>query len=148
VPQNGKPDDFDWVWGFVIALIAIVILHRPAFSIQTLLIGSRTFSFGEMALLKFISGFVTSFLIIGICAVLVRYPPSSKMIWGASVTQLLWLEIEWDFSLGFEGFGELLVRCAEEAGVLASALVLLAALRALRLIEAAGADNRSGDRGV
>ena len=124
-----KQDDFDWVWGFAIALIVIVVLHQPGLSLQGLLIGSRTLSLGAMALLKFVSGFATSLLIVGICAGLVKRLPSARLIWGAVVTQILWLEIEWGFSFAFRGLGELLVRFAEEAGTFVSALALLVSLR-------------------
>ena len=51
------------------------------------------------------------------------------MVWGAVVTQILLLEIEWGFSLGAMHIGELSIRYAEEIGTITSGAALLACLR-------------------
>lgn len=120
-----RQSDMDWIWSFMIALVAIMVLHQPDWSLQRLLIGSRTVSSGEMIGLKFLVGLVTSLLILGLCASIVRGRPSKGLIWGAVVTQIIWLEIEWDFSIGVGDAAELAIRFAEEVGTLTAGLIVL-----------------------
>jgi len=123
--MSAAQTDMDWVWGFFISFVAIIALHQPEFSIQAVLIGSRPFSSTEMALLKLVTGLLTSLVIFAVSGALIRRL-SKGLIWAVLITQLLSLEIEWGFSLGAADFNELMVRFAEEAGVIVSGLAIFA----------------------
>jgi hypothetical protein len=126
---TNKSTDMDWVWAFIIAFVTVVILHQPGLSVQNAVIGSRPFSFIEMSLLKFLVGAVNSSVIVGICSVFLRHRPSRSMVWGAVVTQILWLEIEWGLSIGATNIEELSIRFAEELGTITAGIVVLACVR-------------------
>lgn len=127
--RTPKSTDMDWIWGFLIAFMGVMILHQPEFSVQSIVIGSRPFSYFGMASLKFLVGVLNSSAILAICSAVFRCRPSRGMVWGAVVTQILLLEIEWGFSLGSMHIGELGIRFAEEIGTITSGAVLLACLR-------------------
>lgn len=119
----------DWVWAFLIAVITMIALDQPVFSIDRVLIGSRSLSYAEMAILKLVVGALTFLLILALCCVFMRRPPSKGMIWGALITQVLWLEIEWGFTVSVSSLGELCIRLAEEAGALTLAVAALGVTR-------------------
>src|SRR5258707_7514473 len=111
----------------VIALVAIVLLHQPYWSLQKIFIGGGEFSIPEMTLLKMLVRLVTSLVILAICKLLVRRL-SYGSIAMAVVAQVLWIEFEWGFSVRAAGTGELMIRFAEELGALLSGALLIAFL--------------------
>jgi hypothetical protein len=119
----------DIVWSGLISLVAIIVLHQPSLSIQKLLIGSNVLTFPEMAGLKFLSGLLTSALVIALCGLVLRRF-SMFLILAAVVVQILWIEFEWGFSVRASDAGEFVVRFAEELGVLVSGAVLILYLQA------------------
>lgn len=102
--------------GFV-ALVSIVVLHQPRWSLQNIIIGKSAFTIPEMTFLKASVGLLTSLAILAICKLVVR-----KLSYGsvaiAIVVQILWIEFEWGFSIRAADVGELTIRFAEELGTL------------------------------
>ena len=102
--------------GFV-ALVSIVVLHQPWWSLQNVIIGKSAFAIPEMTFLKASVGFLTSLAVLAICRLVVR-----KLSYGsiaiAIVVQILWIEFEWNFSVRAADMGELMIRFAEELGTL------------------------------
>jgi hypothetical protein len=100
---------------FGIGLLAIVLLHRPSLSPQTLIMGNGEFPALQMALLKGAVGLITSLVIFGICRVTLRQLTFAGII-GALLAQLIWIEFEWGFSVSARDNAELAIRFAEEFG--------------------------------
>jgi len=114
----------DVVLSAAIGGIAIVLLHQPWISLQHIVIGTRVLTFVEMAGLKLVVGALTSLLVVGICALVLRRF-SLALILAAATVQILWLEFEWGFSVKATDAYELMVRFAEELGVVATTIALL-----------------------
>src|SRR5712691_12612668 len=83
--------------GFV-ALVSIVVLHQPWWSLQNVVIGKSVFTIPQMTFLKASVGFLTSLAILAICRLIVR-KQSYGSIAIAIVVQILWIEFEWNFSV-------------------------------------------------
>jgi hypothetical protein len=117
----------------VICLVAIILAHQPWLSLHNIVIGAKVLTFTEMAGLTLLVGAVTSLLVVGV-AVLVLRRFSLALILTAATVQILWLEFEWGFSVRAADASELMVRYAEELGVIAAtiALVLFNVSRARR----------------
>jgi hypothetical protein len=113
----------DIIWSAVISLIAIVLLHQPWLSLQKLL-GTKVFTFPEMAGMKLLVGFLTSLVVVGLCVLLLRRL-SLPLVLAAAAVQIVWIEFEWGFSVRAADAGELIVRFAEELGVVASGVVVV-----------------------
>src|SRR5258706_14933112 len=93
----------------LVALLSIIILHQPYWSLQNLLIGTSAFTVPGMVFMKTSVGFLTSLVVVAICKLVVRKPPYGFVV-VAIITQVVWIEIEWRFSIGVKDAGELMIR--------------------------------------
>jgi hypothetical protein len=107
-----------------VSLVAIVFLHQPQWSLQDVIIGQKTWTIPEMALLKLSVGFLTSLAVLAICRLVVRRL-SYESIAVAVLVQILWIEFEWRFSIRAADFGELMIRFAEEFGTILLGVLLV-----------------------
>jgi len=114
----------DIVWSAVIGLIAIILLHQPWLSLQKLLIGTRLLTFPEMAGLKLLVGLLTALVVVGLCGLILRRF-SIAIILAAIAVQIVWIEFEWGFSIRAVDTAELVVRFAEELGIVATGAALI-----------------------
>lgn len=108
----------------VISLAAIILAHQPWLSLHNIVIGAKVLTVVEMAGLKLLVGAVTSLLVVG-ASVLVLRRFSLALIVTAATVQILWLEFEWGFSVKAADASELMVRFAEELGVIAATIALV-----------------------
>ena len=76
--------------------------------------------------MKLLSGLLTSLLVFGLCAMILRRF-SIRIAIAAAVAQAVWMEIQWAGSRAND-LSELLVRFSEEIGILVSAIALMAYL--------------------
>lgn len=115
IVEKGQVREFV-LTGFV-ALVSVIVLHQPWWSLQNVIIGKGAFTIPEMTFLKMSVGFLTSLAVLVVCKLLVR-----KLSYGsvalAIVVQILWIEFEWNFSIRASDTGELMIRFAEELGTL------------------------------
>ena len=123
-PSSQRRTGTDVILSAVIGLIAIVLLHQPWISLQRIVIATRVLTFAEMAGLKLLVGALTSLLVVGMCVLVLRRF-SIALILAAAGVQILWLEFEWGFSVKATDAYELMVRFAEELGVVATTIALL-----------------------
>ena len=108
----------------VTCFVTIILAHQPWLSLRNIVVGARVLAFAEMAGLTFLVGAITSLLVVGV-AVLVLRRFSLALILTAATVQILWLEFEWGFSVRAADASELMVRYAEELGVIAATIALV-----------------------
>jgi hypothetical protein len=133
----------DLVWSGLIASVAIVLLDYPSRAIHKILIGSRLLTFPELITLNLLSGLLISLLVLGLCALILRRF-SVRITIAAAVTQVIWMEVKWGHSRANDA-SELLVRFSEEAGILLSAIGLIAYLLVKRKSQGAKEPSATGE---
>lgn len=117
---------WDLVWSGLIASIGVVSLDYPSRYIHKVLFGSSLLTFPELTTLNLVSGLLTSLMVFGLCALVLRRF-SVRITIAATVALIVWMEIKWGHSRASDA-SELLVRFSEEGGILLSAMGLISYL--------------------
>jgi hypothetical protein len=123
-PSDQRRTGTDIALSAVIGLVAIILLHQPWMSLHNIFIGTKTLTFVEMAALKLLVGAVTALLVVSVCALALRRLSVASILTAASV-QVLWIELEWGFSMKAADGSELMVRFSEELGVVSATIALM-----------------------
>ena len=116
----------------VISLVLIVLFHQSEFSFQRLLIGRREFSASGMVMMTFAVGFISSFVVLIICRLVLGRLPIAYAATSIAV-QIAWIESEWNFTISAKNFLEIAIRFAEQLGTV---FAVVAAALLFRLIRA------------
>lgn len=116
--------------GALLAFVLVFILQMPPISLRGALIGNRIFTAPELGAMEFAVGLIASIVVLAICLLTIRRP-ALWLIVTAVIVQLVWNEFARGFSVDTQGLAELVIRYAQQVGVVIGGVVVFMGMKFL-----------------
>lgn len=116
--------------GALLAFMLAFLLQMPPISLRGTLIGNRIYTAPELGAMEFGVGLIASIVILAICLLTIRRPPLWLIVI-AVIVQLVWNEFARGFSVDAHGLAELVIRYAQQVGVVVGGVVVFMGIKIL-----------------